>query len=602
MVASAVGYSASDSLAPGIKQGAEDAELCKQMDFARDVNRALDGDVFEFVNDALRSAYHERTYEQMRWQSRISTRLSPIQRGVAKADKSWAGGEGGEGGEYSLEDVDEAADMLFREHLKRANIDPAIKECSRRCWVQKGFIACPMVVGDRNGTVPRKFITRLFTPDRYHAIPFPGSPGHLMCLQLYSHDVNEHYCYQRQDWTAQTWTLWGRKGNEGAWTFLKSEPNIFGVIPVAMARPNPFNLYHDNFGPALFESTIVINAAQTVQTAHMHTQIKVLAGEFGAITSGQVLQQAGALDLGAGSQVQEIDFQTDQGKFRDVNINGEWQMAAELLGFPADEFDGTQVPQSGEALKIRLYTAMQNAVARQSWLAQFGVDLYWMGLIVLEAEMRLYPAPVEGYLDRKIPPYTPGLPIEQQPVRFCIKPKPITIPMMASETAEIEDRDLAKGYRSIDDIMASKNPGMTKEEAREKRMANLADNNGTATAEQPDPPGEAQDTEETQDTTDPQEPMDTKATDTTEVDASGKVAAGTAAAVTLNGAQITSALEVVTLFGKGVIARVVAVELLVAVGIDRVQANQMADAQEKVQVPEVPQVPNQFTPTTGATK
>jgi SPP1 gp7 family putative phage head morphogenesis protein len=63
-------------------------------------------------------------------------------------------------------------------------------------------------------------------------------------------------------------------------------------------------------------------------------------------------------------------------------------------------------------------------------------------------------------------------------------------------------------------------------------------------------------------------------------------AASVDAAAALNGAQITAAIEVLLKLGTGELSRVAAVELLVAVGIERTRAERMADDQPDVETPD----------------
>lgn len=574
---SAVGYGASAHASAGIQGGAEDNELKRRMDFACDVNMCLNGDVYQFVDDALRAAYHVETYQKMALQSGISTRLNPMVRGVAKADKSWCGGSGGEqAADYTLEGAADGGGEVFKRHIANAKIDMVTRECSKRMWVHMGFCGAPLVVGDRFGDKPRHFVTRLFTPDRFNAVPYPKSPGVLQRLELFSHDPTCDKPFERIDWTEETWSRWVRKNEDERWQKSEEEPNEFGVIPGVLARPNPFLLWADNYGAQLFESTIRINAAQTLLTYNSHSQVKAMFGPFKGAPNAQVIGQAALIDSG-GQAGSLIDFTTDQEQFRKTHVSGEWQMIAELLGFPADEFDGTAVPQSGEALKIRYHTALQQAMARQWWLIKFAQDLYWLGLQVLAYEL-LFPAPVVGYEDRKLPPYAPGVPVEKQPVRLVVKPKMVTLPQLATEVAAAEDRDIELGFKSRVDLMMERNPGMTAEEAEARMRANAKINSSL---------GDTQDQETTdvapkEDGNDQAKPGATDAGDpAAQVDASGKVAAGTAAAVTLNGAQITAALEVVSMLSAGSLSHITAVELLVAVGIERTQAEKMVTAEEK---------------------
>jgi hypothetical protein len=152
-------------------------------------------------------------------------------------------------------------------------------------------------------------------------------------------------------------------------------------------------------------------------------------------------------------------------------------VVAALFGFPADEFDGTQVPQSGEALKIRMFAAMQMALKRQEWLIRFATDLYWTALQVLATEIAdTSKPPVAGFEAgfADLPPFKVGArSVEDQDVRLVVKPREIALPSLASEVAAAEDRETALGLTNRILMAMSRNPGMTADEAADMLVQNL---------------------------------------------------------------------------------------------------------------------------------
>jgi hypothetical protein len=467
---SAVSYVESANLTSAIEQGAEDAALARRMGLAEDVNRCLDGDIYDFVRDAIYAAYDKDTAGKMVMQSGVSTRINLMRDALNKVDKSWD-----QGAEYTLEGAEDGGGPAFKKFLAALNLDAVVKECSQMLWVHPGFCAAPMVLEDEDKEKPRRFVVRLFTPDRFSAEGMPGAPGSLECVSLFSFNQASAAPFEKLELEQGKWELYARKEAGEKWQKVKEDVHTYGIIPAVLARPNPFRLWADNYGAQLLEATVRINQAQTVLSHNSHGQGKVLVGSFQKALPNQVLAHGAIIDAPAGASLQ--DFSTDLEAFRRTHIDGERRMVAALFGFPADEFDGTQVPQSGEALKIRMFAAMQMALKRQEWLIRFATDLYWTALQVLATEIAdTSKPPVAGFEAgfADLPPFKVGAKsVEDQDVRLVVKPREIALPSLASEVAAAEDRETALGLTNRILMAMSRNPGMTADEAADMLVQNL---------------------------------------------------------------------------------------------------------------------------------
>lgn len=474
-------YSESSKATSSLEQGAEENEIARRMRLSEDVNMCLDGCIDRMVIEVIEAAHDKGEAAKLITQTGISTRLNLMRDALNKVDKSWA-----EGAEYSLagEGVGEdGGGEVFQRHVERAHLDPVAKECSQAMWVHPGFAAMPMVIDGEEEGDPRRFVTRLFTPDRFNVQAEDGAPGVVRCVELFSFNRRSDKPFEKLKVDRVTWEKYVRKSPTEKWEHAGEGEHGYGVIPVALARPVPFRLWADNYGAQLLEATVRVNAAQTLLTHNGFSQVKALVGSFQKAPATQVLKQGALIDAPQGATLQ--DFQTDQAAFRAAHIDGERRMVAALFGFPADEFDGTTVPQSGEALKIRMFAAMQMAAKRREWLTRFVTDLYWIGLQVLATHM-MEPGkpPIEGY-ERgmaDLPPFvgsTPEKPITsyaQQPVRLVVKPREVVLPQLASEVAAQEDREIELGLTSVVALYLKRNPGSTPEEAATVIAANKRGN------------------------------------------------------------------------------------------------------------------------------
>jgi hypothetical protein len=459
-------YSESNKVVGGVGQAAEDNAVAARMQLSEDVNRCLDGDLGGFVMEAIKAAYDDKEAVKMIYQSGVSTRINLMRDALNKVDKSWDAGA-----EYSLQGVEDGGGEVFQRYVERAGLDPVTKECSLAMWVHPGFCAVPMVLeadkdaGEHGGR--RRFVTRLFTPDRFCANPEPGAPGVVRSVDLFSFNPHSEFPFERTELTRMRWEKYVRKDVNEKWRKTDEGDHGYGVIPVALARPVPFRLWADNYGAQLLEATIRINAAQTLLTYNSHSQVKFLAGSFQKASASQVVRQ-GALVDDPTNTAKMMDLQTDLAAFRATHIDGERRMVAALFGFPADEFDGTNVPQSGEALKIRLFAAMQLARKRQEWLIRFVTDLYWVGMQVLSMHMMdTTKPPIEGFEDgfASLPPFKVNAAGVQDQVRLVVKPREIVLPSLASEVAAEEDRELSLGLTNEVKLYMKRNPGVDADEA-----------------------------------------------------------------------------------------------------------------------------------------
>lgn len=604
------GNTASDPLGDKAYTDGQRAKFEERAQLAADVNRVLHNELEQLVGDALRARHDITQWMEMKQQLGVSKRINPMRKAIDQWCVTWESG-----GTYTLtkgEDGKPVDDPRFSAHLDQCEFDCLGRRISRDWVVHPGDLVMPVVVeGDTPGT--RKFIHRVFTPDRYDLMRNEHDPSGYHGFSVFTHCDDRAQTVIREDWTRETYTRFKRTGSSERWTLMPGTaqcpnpaPNPFGILPGVHCRYDDTLLWADHWGLMLLETTIEVNCAQTVAADHMVREGKVIASAFGKVAMDQVIRHAALVDTG-GQALSVIDLQSNAEAFRKAYITAELENAAAQMDLPVDALYGATSDTSGAALRMRFNARDRQALARQEPLADCLEAIYWVGLQVLATEMnRVDPvtgeaaAPITGYPNgvNSLPPFTSES--LEQPYDFEVTPNPLQYQQLPEEQDAADKSDVETGMRHRGHIYAREFGG-TPEEGIAAVKANLA---AQRAIDAVDPMlgalAEGATARVTEGSPAPGGAAPSASGPAMPADASGgKPQAGTAAAATLNGAQITAALEVVSMLTSGNLTHITAVELLVAVGIDRAQAEKMVAAEDarpkKDTPPPPPAAPNPFT-------
>jgi hypothetical protein len=589
---------------------------------AANINAVYEGRFEAQVLTLLQSRYDKDTYECLKLEAGVSQRLNIMRDVLDKADVTIS-----EGADYGLTGLKEGqAEEGGAEDKAEANLEnmmrvlsftDVLQQVSRKCWYHKGICAMPRIsysqrIGKRVADIC------LYDPSRYDLVKSDPDAADWDVLVIYNTDGTERTLYTSKGWAeqklnqrTQTWETETMGDNPGG-----------GGIDAVIFKPTKLGLWwEESYGSQLAESTIFANAAETFVDWLMSTQVKMFAGQLDSMGPGQRLIQGGGLNLGNGSTGGVIDFQTDLPQLIETFVTRERDNAAKAIGLSGSEWSSAVAPAtSGVAERIKFWARDRNGIQRRTWLLPAAKELYWMTIRKLYTELPmatpivredsetgagtlvLQVLPIEGFDGEwsdtggptpppftppnpadVLPPYVAGVSFHAQPIDLMIDVRDVSYPDAPLERIAIEENDLKHGYTTEAALQLERNPDLgTIEAAKIENAKNKADNAGVVNA--------VIGTSISMDLkgvhTAPT-PATNAGVETTPAitDAAGKVDAGTSAASTLNGAQIQAALEVVTLFADKRIAHITAVELLVAVGIDRTQAEKMASAEDSREKP-----------------
>jgi len=481
--ASANGYAASDEAMHEIAEAQMDATSIAAMEeraaLAADTAAIERRDFYPLVEDSLRARFERKTFDEMQQASGISTRINILVDALDKLDvavwpssRTWV---------QRLDDsgawVDDE-DQRWRAYIDAMHVDAHMARASWRSWVHPGIYLYPHVVEDERAGV-RRLATRVMAPDCFFVEPCgDGTTWDAVSLLGHRMDPGGQLVQTRKRIDRETISYWKRRQGDTRWTLEKVEENQYRVVPGGFIQMDRDTLWSGHYGMPLCEATVQANVAQSIATLNSNGQIKMLGGVFADMQKRQRLVHGGILDHGgAGSAgVTMHDFQTDVAGFRASFIEAERRMAAIMLGLPADEFESTTVPPSGESLKLRYMGRQHRAQARRPALKAAMLDWLSTGLAVLSVEaQRTDEDPIVGFEDAsKIPPFKDNVAWPLQPFRFRCDVTDLAYPETQAERQARLDFDTAHGMTTWDHAYAQENPDAV--DPAVERQRNMAAN------------------------------------------------------------------------------------------------------------------------------
>lgn len=440
--------------------------------YARQTKSILCNDFAHLVDRALANRYHPHTYAEMALQAGISTRHNPMVQAVDSLNRGvWPSAS------WRLLLNGQAQDEPRFQRLVDTGLDAAIRQAARLIWVHPAVCVMPWVATVRG---VRKLVYRILSPDEFTVTPNPEAPGEWEHLCVFHPPVGG--VERKVEWHAESIEVYQRRYSadperEQAWEKVNESPNPFGVVPAVLFRRQRDRIWADNFGDMLRETTVEVNAAQTLMTYHGPTQIKLLFSEQGEGGKFQRLRQAMAVSAGgAGAAPTVVDLQLDISGFHDAYVATPLREVAVAMSLPPDEFDKTRIaPASGESIRLRYAERQQRQEEHRAAILPDAVSLYWMALHVLH--VALGEGPVEGFdTVADLPPYQPETPVSEQPYVVAIDVADLTLPRLQSEREAEQTYNVEHGFSTWAQELAKEQPDLPNPE--EVIKSNLQDTTG----------------------------------------------------------------------------------------------------------------------------
>lgn len=456
-IPSAVGYGASDALLKSVAAVIDDDEatVSARRELAADINKVLHGNFADLVNERLAVRFHPKTYAEMAVSQYLSTRINLMNDAVNKLWPAiWPSAK------YTLvRDGASVESPEFENFIKRSNLDVVMRKVAKLVLVHPAVLVMPWVAKSERSNA-RKLTFRVLTPEHFSVKVCSEDPSEWEELRLY-HDDGDEQCMTV--WTNTYVAEYTRRRAGDRWVLKEQEegemnpmPNPYSIIPGVVFRADPLCVWSANHGPMLLEATTEVNVAQTLATYNAPGQVKSLAGAFADMQAGQRLRHAGMIDTGAAPNVQVLDFTADVEGFRRAFIEAERRMVAVTLGLPADEFESTTVPPSGESLKLRYLARTQMAERLRADMVPMLQELYVVTQTVLAVEVErktelddgaeVTLPPVIGFPDRaSLPPYDDGKGFDQT-YTLGVDVDDLMFPETQAERQARIDYDISKGF------------------------------------------------------------------------------------------------------------------------------------------------------------
>jgi hypothetical protein len=454
---------------------------------ARCINHVLHNNFAYLVEEMLRTRYHWKTYAEMALQSGISTRHNPMIDAVDRLNVAvWPSST------RSLFDTktgEPVEDPRFDNENQQIAWDPLANNIAYLLWVQKAVCVIPRVMLIER-TNERKIVHVVLTPDVFNLVACKGAPGEWEALQLFHGPQANGMELMTEEWSTVIKYYERRTSRDGeeeqAWRLIREEPNDLGVVNAVIFRRRGEQIWSTNYGEKLLESTLEVNAAQTMSTFKSTTQIKMFQGDGSQMGAGIRLRQGMMIDAGQQGILNVVDLQTDEASFKETYIQDELRDAAISLGLPVDIFEKTALlPPSGEAMRLKYADRQQRAQEMREAVIPSMVALRWLTLHVLHYAITHSVSrdgtplpPVSGFPNvASLAPYAPGKPIAEQPVKLVIDVADLDLPETQAERAARQEYDAAKGFKTWPQMMLEENPDLgSVETAEELIKQNHAEN------------------------------------------------------------------------------------------------------------------------------
>lgn len=467
---SAAGYSASEMINPLVEAGAErdggGDELTRRRARARAVDDVLRGEFQHLVDEVLEEKFHPKTYQEMSLQSGISARINIMRDCTDKIvrsawpDADWQLAPKGDGEPIN--------DPGFEQWKKATEPNALAVRIIQNILNHPGYLVIPCVY-EVERTRERKVGWRCYSP-AYFDIVGGDHADDWEELHIYEDPEGRLAKEERYRITSE-WVEEQVRLHNGNWMTTERKPNRYGRVLGEVFRLDPHSRWSANYGLMLLQSTLEANAAQSLATLNAAGQIKMISGVFEGMAKGMRGRHGALLDTPAtGTGADILDLTTDGEAFRRAYIEAERRMCAIALGLPADEFESTTVPPSGESLKLRYFGLSLFCQRVREAILPGLTSLYWQSLHVLRTELTVPPyvepgeQPEEQYQitgfpnEAAMPTHTPNVGVLDQPVMLMIDVSEATIPETQAERQARIDFDIKHGLTTDAKIAKQENP------------------------------------------------------------------------------------------------------------------------------------------------
>lgn len=480
---SAGGYESSNMINPLIEAGAErngggDA-LSVRRARASVVDAIMSGDFQHLVQEILAEKFHEKTFAEMALQSGISARINIMRDCVDKIVRSaWPDAD------WQLApklDGDAIEDAGFEQWKKATDPNALAVRVVQNILTHPGYLVLPCVYTVER-TRERKLGWKCYSPACFDIV---GGEHADDWKELHIYEAEESRGRQERYRITAELVEEQVKLHNGKWTTTSSKPNKYGRVLGEVFRLDPHSRWSANYGMMLLQSTLEANAAQSLATLNAAGQIKMISGVFEGMAKGMRGRHGALLDTPAtGSGADILDLTTDGEAFRRAYIECERRMCAIALSLPADEFESTTVPPSGESLKLRYHGLNLFCQRVREAILPGLVSLYWQSLHVLRTDLTM-PAeegeeryPITGFpSEASLPTHTPMVGVLDQPVMLTIDVSEASVPETQAERQARIDFDIKHGWTNDADIAQRENPdiedGMAFVDANKKKQAKI---------------------------------------------------------------------------------------------------------------------------------
>lgn len=484
---------------------------------ARRINGAFYGDhMKEMVETRLRARYDDSMYGALKFDSGITT-WDPLPNDVVdKAVTEWD-----EGSTQRLlrrladGKTEDFPSESFDNHCRAADFDDVMDHNADIAFLHGTTFVMPEVMyAPRIGL--REFSHNVLTPEHFDLEPVPYNRKDYQAVSVYWGDeMSSSDPLHKVTWTLDEWAVFRLEDKEKTaalgsvpspqdkmWVLLRSGPNKFGRIPgqVFYHRRAPGKLWGKGYGKMLVDAGVDVNCARSFLSYIMSLQIKFPAGQFDAMPEGQNYGPGKPINYGQGERTAVEDMQTDVQRFLDVFIREPRKATSVAVGLSNNEWDPSTVEASGAALIVQNANRDARAMKRRRIYREGLVELYWLGLCVLQVrltepetdgEYAGMVIPISGYegtwvpgqYDKNgewvenpydqprhapaslvLPPYEPGVAWYRQPWVFVVDVADREYPMLPSERKAKEDDDLEKGRTNPAKELRKENPDITTDE------------------------------------------------------------------------------------------------------------------------------------------
>lgn len=357
----------------------QEEERKKRMQRAQAVNAVLSGEFRDMVVATLEASYHQDTFADLQMGALFRTHNNVMQDVLDRVATAFPSARF-----YLQRGGQEIEDENFKRLLSMMDYAAEGRHLDRMQLVHPGVVIHPVVVYDEE--TGRRHLRHLrLTPGEFDLeVSATDRSTYSEFTHYYNDPVTGVAC--KCEWTAKEWEVYHKAATSARgvteWVKMDEGEHPFGCIPIVYQRLHPEKLWSDNHGKDLVDTTVGVNAAESILALLMPGQVKTLVGQVEKWPPGQNARHVGVLEAGENSSVQLVDWQLDLAAFTEEYIKRPRRTAAVRMGLPGDEWD-VGVPPSGEALRMRYAERDQRAKARQPGIVKNLIKLFWLDVMTV---------------------------------------------------------------------------------------------------------------------------------------------------------------------------------------------------------------------------